>query len=82
MPGLSREEAKEAQGRFHRISVEAYLDKRPEETRTKPISVYLHLMYSSCAYEELVLIDSPFQDMMAQLNDDKVTIWPDFNQIV
>ena len=60
MPGLSREEAKEAQGRFHRISVKAYLDKLPDKTRTNPISVLLHLVYSSCAYEELVLLESPF----------------------
>ena len=68
-------------GKLHRLSIEAFLEEFPQ-TKTKPVSVQLNLVFSDCQYEELVLLDNPFSDIVAKLNDEKITIRPDFENIV
>ena len=74
-------------GKLHRLSIEAFLEEFPQ-AKTKPVSVQLNLVFSDCQYEELVLLDNPFSDIVtyfifvAKLNDEKITIRPDFENIV
>ena len=80
--GMAENEAMTYRGKYHKMVVQALFENLPE-IRSRPSSIQLELVYSPCPYEQLELIERPFEDeIVAHLNDEMIRIEPDFDKFV